>query len=510
MFAWGIFMTRIAIGGFQHETNTFAMAKAPFEEFERHDGWPALTRGEGIFEAVAGINIPIAGFIEAARPAGHELVPLLWCSAEPSSYVTRDAFERITAMLCDDLAAAGPLDGVYLDLHGAMVVEHFEDGEGETLRRVRAVVGEGIPVCVSLDLHANVTEAMVEHATSLSIFRTYPHVDMAATGARASAMLDRALAGERLAKAFRKAPFLVPLPDQCTDFEPNRTLYERVVALEKDGAAGVDLALGFPPADIKECGISVVAYDPDPAAAEAAADSLYGDLLAAEARFESDLLDADTAVRRAMEHNGPRSGPVVLADAQDNPGAGASSDTVGLLAALVRNGARGATVAVLDDGEIAALAHSVGVGASFTAALGGKSGQAGQVPYDGRFRVEALGDGHFTCYGEMYSGTKTNLGPMALLRIEDGESEVRVIVGGSRFQCLDQAVFRHLGVEPAEQRILAVKSTVHFRADFAPIAAEVLVVDSPGAHPCRLAGVDYKNLRPGVRLGPGGPVFTGE
>ena len=275
----------------------------------------------------------------------------------------------------------------------------------------------------------------------------------------------------------------------------------------RDSALGVDLALGFPPADIEECGLSVVAYDEHPAAAEAAADSLFEALLAAEAEFESPLLDADTAVRRAMAHKGRRRGPIVLADAQDNPGAGGSSDTVGLLDALVRNRAQGATLAIIDDGDVAARAHDAGVGAIIEAGLGGKSGQPGQAPYQGRFHVEALGDGQFTCYGEMYRGTETALGPMALLRIVDGESHVRVIVGGSRFQCLDQAIFRHLGVEPIDQRILAVKSTVHFRADFAPIAAEVLVVESPGAHPCRLAGVDYRRPRPGVRLGPGGPAF---
>jgi microcystin degradation protein MlrC len=502
-------MARIAIGGFQHETNTFALTRASFAEFEKHDGWPGLTRGDGLFDAVAGINLPIAGFIEAAQARDHALVPLLWCSAEPSSYVTADAFERITAMLCEDLAAKRPFDGVYLDLHGAMVAEQFEDGEGEILRRLRQVVGDDIPICVSLDLHANVTEAMVEWATSLSIFRTYPHVDMAATGARSFAMLERALAGTRFAKAFRKAPFLVPLPGQCTDFEPNRTLYHRLGRLEKAGTAGVDLALGFPPADIEECGIAVVAYDPDPAVAEATADSLFEDLLAAEPKFECEMLDVDTAVRRAMAYDGRRRGPVVLADAQDNPGAGGSSDTVGLLAAMVRNRARGATLAILDDAAVAARAHEAGVGAVFEAGLGGKSGQPGQLPYQGRFRVEALGDGCFTCYGAMYRGTETDLGPMALLLIEDAGSEVRVIVGGSRFQCLDQAIFRHLGVEPINQRILAVKSTVHFRADFGPIAAEVLVVESPGAHPCRLAGVDYRRLRPGVRLGPGGPAFGG-
>ena len=279
-------MARIAIGGFQHETNTFAPTRASFAEFEKHDGWPGLTRGDGLFDAVAGINLPIAGFIKAAQARDHALVPLLWCSAEPSSYVTADAFERITAMLCEDLAANRPVDGVYLDLHGAMVAEQFEDGEGEILRRLRQVVGDDIPICVSLDLHANVTEAMVERATSLSIFRTYPHVDMAATGARSFAMLERALAGTRFAKAFHKAPFLVPLPGQCTDFEPNRTLYHRLGRLEKAGTAGVDLALGFPPADIEECGLAVVAYDPDPAVAEATADSLFEDLLPAEPRFE--------------------------------------------------------------------------------------------------------------------------------------------------------------------------------------------------------------------------------
>lgn len=498
-------MARIAIGGFQHETNTFAPTLTPFREFERHDSWPGLTRGAGLIDAVAGINIPITGFIEAAKGT-HDLAPMTWCAAEPSSFVTRDAFERITAMLCDDLAAQGPFDGVYLDIHGAMVVEHYEDGDGEILRRVREVVGDDIPVAVSLDLHANVTEAMVDHATTLSIYRTYPHLDFDATGARAGALLDRALDGARFAKAFRKAPFLVPLTAQCTDFEPNRSLYQQVKEMDGAAAASVDLALGFPPADIHECGLGVVAYDVDQGAADAAADALFAALLEAEAEFENPMVDADTAVRRAMANDA--NGPVVLADAQDNPGAGATSDTVGLIDALVRNGAQGAMLAILDDAELAARAHELGVGASFDGDLGGKSGQPGQSPYGGQFRVDALGDGCFTCTGEMFRGTTTNLGPMALLGIEDEVSDVRVIVGSSRFQCVDQAIFRHLGVEPAAQQILAVKSSVHFRADFDSIAAETIVVEAPGCHPCRLEGLDYQHLREGVRLGALGPVFT--
>ncbi|MFP6745955.1 MAG: M81 family metallopeptidase [Alphaproteobacteria bacterium] len=498
-------MARIAIAGFQHETNTFAPTLATYHEFERHDGWPGLTRGAGIIDAVAGIAMPLYGFITAARD-NHDLLPMVFCSAEPSSFVTRDAFERITAMLCDDLVAQDPFDAVYLGLHGAMVVEHYQDGEGEILRRVREVVGNDIPVVASLDLHANVTEAMVEHASTLSIYRTYPHIDMESTAARAYALLDRILAGERFAKAFRKAPFLVPLTAQCTDFEPNRSLYQRVVEMEGSAAAGIDLALGFPPADILECGLGVVAYDSDQGRADSAADNLFVALLEAEAAFDNPMVAADEAVARAMANGS--GGPVVLADAQDNPGAGASSDTVGLMDALVRGGAQGAVLAILDDAEIAAKAHEVGIGASFDGELGGKSGMPGQSPYNGRFRVDALGDGCFTCYGEMYRGTTTNLGSMALLRIEDGASDVCVIVGSSRFQCLDQAIFRHLGVEPTEQKILAVKSSVHFRADFDPIASETIAVEEPGSHPCRLEGLDYKNLRDGVRLGALGPVFT--
>ena len=498
-------MARIAIGGFQHETNTFARARATFADFEKHDSWPGLTRGPALIDAVAGFNdIPINCFIAAAADR-HELVALSWCSADAPSYVTEDAYERIAAMICDDLAAQGPFDAVYLDLHGAMVVEHHEDGEGEVLRRVRAVVGDHIPVVVSLDLHANVTEAMVAHATSLSIFRTYPHIDVEATGARACGLLERALAGERFAKAFHKAPFLVPLSAQCTEEEPNRSLYRRVARLAEE-VAGIDLAPGFPPADIRECGLGVVAYDSDAAAARRAADDLFAALLEAEATFDNPLLDPDTAVRRAMANEAP--GPVVLADAQDNPGAGGSSDTVGLLDALVRNGARGAVLAILDDAAAAAMAHELGVGESFDFGLGGKSGEPGQSPYDGRFHVEALGDGRFRCTGEILRGSDTDLGPMALLRVEDDSADVRVIVGGSRFQCLDQAIFRHLGVEPAGQRILALKSTVHFRADFDPIAAETMTVEAPGAHPCRLEGLAYRNLRDGVRLGPGGPAFV--
>lgn len=494
---------KIAVGGFQHETNTFAPHLAHYEDFVKPDGWPGLTQGEDLFAVMAGLNIPLAGFIEAARQSGHQLHPMLWCSAEPSSYVTRDAFEKVSELFCASLQAAGELDAVYLDLHGAMVVEHFEDGEGELLRRVRQIIGPKLPLLVSLDLHANVTEAMVEHATVITIFRTYPHLDMATTGARACELLNTALAGEKIFGGMRKIPFLFPLTSQCTDFEPCKSIYRTVEQLTAPSILSADFATGFPPADIKECGAAMLAYGTDQSAVDSVLGELYQQVLDAEPSFANELLSADQAVQRAMKNTSSK--PVVLADAQDNPGAGGTSDTTGLLEALINNHARGAVLAILYDPEVAQLAHQSGVGSTIEVSLGGKSGPDGVLPITGRFEVESLADGRFVFTGAMNKDSKAELGPMALLRVDDAECDVRVVVGCLRAQCLDQAIFRHLGIEPSAQSILAVKSSVHFRADFDPIAAETLVVAAPGVHPCRLVDLPYQNLRRGVRLEPMGP-----
>ena len=496
----------IAVGGIQHETNTFAPHLAPFEAFERADSWPGLATGDALFGTMAGLNIPLSGFIDSARQAGHRLQPLCWCSAEPSGYVTRDAFERVADMICGALRDAGSLDAVYLDLHGAMVSEHFEDGEGELLRRVRGLVGDEVPIVISLDLHANVTAGMVEHSDAMTIYRTYPHLDMAVTGARAYDLLATIMGGQCLHKAMRKIPFLFPLSSQCTDFDPCKSIYHQLAEMSRrPGLANVDFATGFPPADIAECGAAIVAYGVDRSAVEAVANQLYEQVLVAEAEFNFELLDPDAAVVRAMANVFDK--PVVLADAQDNPGAGGTSDTTGLLEALVRNGAQQAVIAVMYDPEVADMAHAAGVGAEFETALGGKSGLVGIEPFQARFKVEALGDGRFTYTGAMKLNSKAQLGNMALLRVIDENSDVCIVVGSSRSQCLDLAMIRHLDIEPTEQRIVAVKSTVHFRADFDPIAAETLVVIAPGIHPCKLADLDYRNLRAGVRLEPLGPEY---
>src|SRR4051794_5218687 len=276
-------MARIAIGGLHHETNSFAPQPATFERFAEADGWPPLSRGSEILANTAGINLAISGFVEAASPR-HELVPLTWANACPSGPVTRDAYERLAGMLVEDLTAAMPVDALFLDLHGAMVTEHLGDGEGELLRRLREIAPR-LPIVAALDLHANVSEAMVALSDALAAYRTYPHVDLALTGARCLPLLEAMLAGVRLAKAFRRIEFLIPLPWQCTTIEPARSLYGMLGEIEGGEVASASVCTGFPAADTPVCGPSVVAYGRDQAAADAAADRLAGAFRAAQPPF---------------------------------------------------------------------------------------------------------------------------------------------------------------------------------------------------------------------------------
>lgn len=493
-------VTRIVIAGFQHETNTFGATKAQFSDFEMMDAWPGLLRGDEVIAGTAGVNVPMAGFVEAASSDPTiELIPVVWCSAEPSSYVTDDAFERIAAMILTGITGAGEIDGVYLDLHGAMVTESLEDGEGELLARVRNVIGGELSLVVSLDFHANVTERMMRHASSLSIFRTYPHIDMAETGGRAFRMLLHHLTGAPIYKAFRQAPFLIPLPAQYTGVSPCKDLYAMLPSSHRFDDSWADIAMGFPAADIFDAGCSVVTYGSSQDAADRIADRLMSAIEDAEPAFDSQLISPAEAVASAMSMQSSK--PVIIADVQDNPGAGATSDTTGLLAAMVDGDAQDAVLALLNDPSVAAMAHHAGIGGVLVADLGGKSGQLGQSPFQGRFQVEALSDGRFSFTGEMYRGSIADLGSTAVLRVLDTDADVRVVVGTKRCQCLDQAIFTHIGIDPAQQRIIGVKSTVHFLADFEPIAHCILNAEAPGANPCRLDRVRYTRLRPGVRLG---------
>jgi microcystin degradation protein MlrC len=320
---------------------------------------------------------------------------------------------------------------------------------------------------------------------------------MAQTGERCAPLMRALLRGRRIYKAFRKLPFLIPLSAQCTDMEPFRSIYARLPDDASDTVLSVDIASGFPAADIYECGPAVIGYGLDQASADRCVDVVFARLIGAESAFRNELLPVSQAIAKAIEIGRPGR-PVVLADVQDNPGAGGTSDTTGILQALIDAKAQRAAISVFWDPEAARTAHAVGVGGIFETQLGGRYGYDAR-PFVSRFRVEAISDGRIVGDGVVVGGAEMSLGPMARLLVLDIEAEVRIVVSSVRFQCLDQALFRGLGVEPIDQAILVVKSTMHFRADFEPIAADILLVESPGAHACRIDTSLYRRLRSNVR-----------
>ncbi|MCE8005639.1 M81 family metallopeptidase [Aestuariivita sp.] len=484
-------MTRVAVAGFQHETNTFAPFPTTLELFETGGSWPTLTRGDALHEVMAGLNIPLSGFM-AACP--HEMIPILWCSAEPGGYVDPDAFESIVGEIVSTITQSDP-DAVYLDLHGAMVTRAHDDAEAEILARVRAAVGPDVPIVASFDLHGNLSPAVAEIADGVTLYRTYPHTDLADTGARASQLLDTLL-HTPLAKAYAQVGLIVPITAQSTEFAPAKDLYASLTELD---VLSADIAMGFPPADIPDCGPSVFAYDPDPAKAQAAVDRIAAAIMAAEHQFDARLEAASDCVARALTLKAP----VVIADPQDNPGAGGTGDTTGVLRALIENEVPDAVLSMLYDPKAAAAAHAAGEGAEIEIVLGGAFDQY-SAPLPARARVERLSDGVFDFTGPMFGGARAHLGPVARLRLIG--TGVTVVVGSRRGQNADQEMFRVVGIEPADHAIVCVKSGVHFMADYLRISDRILFAEAPGANPCHFDALPYERLRPGVRLGPGGPL----
>jgi microcystin degradation protein MlrC len=490
-------MARIAIGGFQHETNCFVNSQTDFSYFASHRDRPPLVYGDDVLKWLTNNSFAMAGFIQSLQ-SKYELVPLLWTSGGAGGMVTRDAFERIAGSIVGRLSEAMPVDAVYLDLHGAMVTEDFEDGEGELLRRIRAAVGEQVPVVISLDYHANVTPTMVECSDGLVGYRTYPHVDRVETGRYAARITQTLLErGRPAGRALRKLPFLIPLNGQCTLVDPSRHVVNLSRVLDGD-VVNLSYLAGFPPSDLHWCGPSVIAHAWTQQAADAAADAMYAAIVEREGQFAEEMVSPEEGVTRAMRIARNAQRPVVIADTQDNPGCGGTADSTGLLKALVAAGAEGAVVGFLCDPKAAQAAHTAGAGQRIDIALGGHSGPEGVTPMEASFVVEALGDGRFTSDGAVSGGRKMDLGPMALLRVSD----VRVAVTSKRLQAYDKAPFRHLGVEPERQKILALKSTCHYRAEFEPIAEDVIVVLAPGYYLADPTDYPFRKLRSGVRLKP--------
>mgnify|MGYP001374034425 CR=1 FL=1 len=487
-------MTKIAVAGFQHETNTFAPQPTTFKIFEERGAWPELTRGESLIKRFLGLNLPISGFISACN---HKVEPILWAAAEPGGFVDNDAFDLITNEIVEGIIESKP-DAVYLDLHGAMVTRKYDDGEAEILRRIREAAGYDLPLAVSLDLHGNLSKSFFDLADLVTIYRTYPHVDLAETGARAADLLSMSLK-KPLKKAWRRANFLIPVTAQGTDYQPSKNIYNYINKISQNEVASIDLAMGFPPADIPELGPVIVAYDQSQRVANDSVEKVFKKLLEAEPIYNDRLVSAEDAVAEAVKSI---NGPVVIADVQDNPGAGGTGDTTGLISALIKAQASDAILSMLYDPHTAEAAHIAGVGSEIDVSLGGKFTTYSK-PIKCKVLIEAISDGRFLFTGPMFGGSDADLGPVALLKISD--TSIRVVVGSKRAQNADQEMFRVVGLEPCQHKIICVKSAMHFVADYKQVSKNIIFATSPGANPCNLTEIPYKRLLPGIRLGPCGP-----
>ena len=497
-------MKRIAIAGFAHETNTFSPFPTTYEDFATKTGpFTGIVRWDEVKHLKGQrVNDASLGFINTADALGYETVYILGTSTNPSNQVSKDAFDRIVSLIIEETQAQGKFDAMYLDLHGAMVYEGFNDGETEIVRRIQTALGN-IPVFTSFDLHGNITQECFELTAAMVGCREYPHVDMYETGERVAKLVHHTFEGKPLFKAFRRIPFIPVLSRMSTFTEPCKTIYASINEVERnpDVLCGTIME-GFPPSDTYHTGPTVFAYATTQAAADWAAEHMYDAFLAKESEITSDLPGPAEAVKQAIALAEKADKAVLLSDVLDNPGGGSSSDTVWILEELIKQNAPASALGFVYDVETAEAAHAAGEGAQITVDLGGKL-TPGHQPLHATFTVEKIYAGAMDGHGPLVQGIKLSLGKIAHLSI----ANVHVVVVSERIQAADSAPFRVLGIDPAAMKILVLKSSNHFRADFESLASHIMYVNAPAAMVENSADVDYHNLMEGIRLGGNGPAF---
>lgn len=478
---------RLFVSMLSHETNTFSPMKTGWEAFSGR----TLLRSEEIPRRYTDTRTCLGGMVDGAAIRGVELTWGVAAAAAPAGLVVRDVYDSLKREIVSRLAGAGPVDAVLLDLHGAMVVEGIEDGEGDLLAAVRRAVGSSIPITVTLDLHTNLTEAMVRHADYLTGYKSYPHVDMYERGVEAAERGCQLAAGKiRTARAMQKPPILAPLGNMATARGPMRRLLDRAEEMEQSPSVlSVSVFGGFPLADIRDAGLGIlVITDGDQALADRCTQELGELAWKHRHEFLHKGASPAEAVRHAMEAQG---GPVVLADMADNPGGGGAGDGTAILHELIRQGARKAVVSTIWDPEAVRECRQAGEGATVTLRVGGKSDTLHGPTIEVTGKVVRLTDGSFVYGGPMSEGLTTSMGDAALLDL----GGIFVILNSLRIQSLDPELIRSVGIEPTNAKIVVVKSTHHYRAAFGPIAAEIIEVDGPGLSSSNLSRFAFRQVR---------------
>ena len=479
---------KLVIAMMMHETNTFSPLPTPIESFARR----GALRGEAAIADAAGTNTPLGGFVDLAREAGCEFVVPIAGNANPSGLVTNAAFDEMTGEIV--AAVASGCDGVMLALHGAMVTETYDDGEGELLSRIRAVAPD-VPIAVALDFHAQMTDAMVRGATIITGYRTYPHIDMAETSRRAGRTLLRTLAGEVRPRAvWDSRPIMSSTLVHTPSREPMKSLMAMAAEAEDSGRVlNASVFGGFPQADIPHLALSAVAVC-DGQTAE-------GELLLARVldqaweRRQGFLFHPEPLAEQVARARTLEGGPIVLADHGDNTASGGTQDVMSVIEEAMRQGLDTACAGPICAPAAVARMIEAGVGAEVTLALGGKVDMPAMGlkarPLEVRGRVRRITDGEFVVTGPMATGQVIRMGRTAVL--DTGRMEI--VVSELRAEPFDLGVFTHCGIDPTRKRYVLIKSRQHFRAGFEPIARHIVMCDGEGCTASDLALFDYKRIR---------------
>ena len=470
-----------------HETNTFSTLPTDLDAFRAR----TFYLGDEVARNMRGTETEIAAFLDACERHGWTPeVPIFAC-ATPSGRVTREAFDTVCDRILD---AEGPFDAVLLALHGAMVTVHAEDGEGELLARVREKVGPDAVIAVTLDLHANVSDRMAELTDILIAYRTYPHIDQYGIATQAADMVQRTLDGAIRPRSVAVRGDMLDAVDHGRTTAPGpmtEILASADRLLARPGVLSVSVCAGFPWADIHDAGPSaVIVGDGDDGGYREMAEELMLPAWDSRQRKSIQPIGLDQAMA-ALARAGGGNGPIVLSDFADNPGGGGYGDATRLLGAMIKAGIEDAAFATIYDPEAAGICAERGPGADLQLRLGGKTDPQFNEPLEVTGRVKAVADGNLTIEGPMVAGTKFQMGPTVALTV----GGIDIVITSGRFQVFDRAFFKHVGIDPAAKSVLAVKSAHHFRAAFAPLAREILLVDGGGLTSADLKGFPYENLR---------------
>lgn len=471
---------RVGLGGIVHETNTYALDTfGPTELGSFHRQW-----GDRLLGA-AGVRTCMGGFVDGLAELGAEAVPLWWAGAEPSATIALAAYEAMRDELLRHLEAALPLDALALDLHGAGVVDGVEDLEGDLGRAIREVVGPDLPIVVSLDLHGNITDAMADHYDVMLGYHLYPHTDMWERGHEAVHLLPGLLDGSlRPITHVEHLPILLPTSTTDPGF-PAHAMNEVCKRLEEHPDV-VDCTVfhGFPFTDVVDVGVHVVVItNGDADLARFVGAEIGGWIWEHREDFRSEHPTPDQAIRLALAAD---ERPIVINDTSDNPGGGTPGDGTHVLRALLDADVTESCFGGIFDPEVVAQAHAAGVGASIEVRLGGKHDVLHGEPLVLRAYVKCLTDGRFTMR-YLAAGATARLGNTARLTV-DG---LDIVVISVRQQTLDPGVFTLHGIDLARCRIIALKSSNHFRAGFGPLAASIITADAPGLTTTRVEVFDH-------------------